>query len=122
MSTKKKNIGKTIFLAIGIAVGVWHLYVGTISIFVFKENETLISWLIIASGPLVTLPATILGIRYARVSAALLICGASLTEILMAISEGLQGEHVLRYGLYISLPMYMLAFWSLMLSRQQRIS
>ena len=121
MNTIKKNIGKNIFMAVGIAVGLWHFYVGTISIFVFKENEPLISWFIIASGPLVTLPATLLGIRFARVSATLLICGASLTEILMTICEGLQGEHVLKYGIYISLPMYILAFWSLILNRQKRV-
>lgn len=48
-----------ICFTIGIVIGLKHLRLGLMAIFVFKNNEPLSSWIFIICGPISTLPAVI---------------------------------------------------------------
>ena len=101
-------IFKRIYLLLGIPIGIWHFYLGTLSIFLFREKEPLLSWLMIISGPILTLPLVLIGLRKPSIAAWCLFGGAILSLLSMVISEGLNGEHVAAFALIISGPMFLL--------------
>lgn len=104
---------KIAYLLLGIVIGISHLRFGLLSIFTFRENEHWLYWLVIILGPLLTLPAILIGLRRPRTAAWCLFCGATLSLFFMWISEGLHGEHVFRFAIKISAPMYILAIMCL---------
>lgn len=109
---------KYLYLVFGILIGAWHLYFGTFSIFVFRENEPILSWLTIMSGPILTLPAVLIGITKPRISSWCLFCGSTLSLFFMGVSEGFHGGYLLRFAVYVNLPMYILGIINLMLKKQ----
>lgn len=109
MKTMAKLMIVYSYFIFGIIVGIWHIYLGALSIFLFVNNEHLISWLIVVFGPFITLPAIITGLKSMRMSALFLFCGATLSLLFMGISEGVRGEHMLYFIFKISTPMYLLA-------------
>jgi hypothetical protein len=98
-----------VYTVIGVLIGIWHLYMGSMAIFVFRENEPLLSWLTIFLGPLLTFPAFLIGFRAPLVATWCLFVGATSSLFFMVMSEGLQGDHLLRFAVFVSLPMYALA-------------
>jgi membrane-associated PAP2 superfamily phosphatase len=84
-----------------------------LSLFSFREHEPALSWWIVFSGPFLTLPVFLIGLRSPRISAWCLFFGATLASLLMVISEGLQGEHVLNFAFMVSVPMFILAILGL---------
>lgn len=109
---------KYVYLLLGALIGGWHFYFGTISIFVFHENEPFSSWLIVVSGPILTLPAYLVGIIKPRISCWCFLLGSTLSLFLMCLSEGFHGSYLVRFFVYINLPMYTLAAMNLMRSKR----
>lgn len=102
------------YLILGVVIVILHLRFGLLSIFTFRENEHWLSWVMIILGPLLTFPAFLIGFRHSRVAAWSLFCGATLSLFFMLISEGLHGEHVFRFAIKVSAPMYLLAIMCLL--------
>ncbi len=118
LSTRSKSI-KIAYLILGVVIVILHLRFGLLSIFTFVENEHWLSWLIIILGPLLTPPAFLIGLRRPRTAAWCLFCGASLSLLFMWFSEGLHGEHVFRFAIKISAPMYLLAIMCLVREKEK---
>jgi hypothetical protein len=79
----QSNKFTTILLfALAFGIGVFHLFQGFMSIFVFKENEPILSWVCMLSGPVSTLPATITAIFNRKLGGYWLISGGVLSGIL----------------------------------------
>jgi hypothetical protein len=110
-----KMINK-LYSLLGIVISLWHLYLGSMSIFLFRNNEPWTSWLVMISGPLLTLPMFLIGFKRPRISSWGLFCGASLSLFLMTISKDVSGDSVpvLNYALMVSVPMYLLAIMCLL--------
>jgi hypothetical protein len=82
---KQPNKFTTILLfALAFGIGVFHFFQGFMSIFVFKENEPLLSWVRMLSGPISTLPATITAIFDRRLGGYWLISGGELSGLLFS--------------------------------------
>lgn len=70
-----------LLFAIAIGIGIFHFFEGSMSIFVFKENEPLLSWVCMLSGPISTLPATIAAIFNRKVGGYWLITGGAISGL-----------------------------------------
>ena len=79
MDQKMKKIVTGILFVIAFAVKLFHLRLGLTSIFVFKNNEPLSSWIFIISGPVSTLPATITAIFNKKLAGFWLVSGGILS-------------------------------------------
>ncbi len=53
-------------LLVGVLVGLWHMRLAAVAIFVFREHEPLSSWIGVATGLLATLPLVLLSIASPR--------------------------------------------------------
>ena len=115
MTNNKSKIkyAKCAYTLVGILITIWELRIGMLSLFTFREHEAALSWWIVFSGPLFTLPMFLVGLRSPRISSWCFFFGATLALLLMVISEGVQGEHILRFALMVSMPMYLLAILGL---------
>ena len=80
----KRLITGALFL-VAAGVGIFHLKQGLLAIFVFKNNEPISSWILILSGPVSTLPATITGIFNRKVGGWWLIAGSVISLSLFFI-------------------------------------
>lgn len=111
---------KYLYFILGILTGMWHLYLGTLSIFLFRHNEPWTSWLMVIVGPLFTLPMVLIGLKIPRISSWCLFCGASLSLFLLAISKDVNGDRVpvLNFALMVSAPMYILAITRLVRGKE----
>lgn len=109
MKSTTINVIKYLYVIIGIVIGCWHLRIGMLAIFLFRENEQILSWLIVLSGPLLTLPSIIIGIKKLKIAALCLLCGSIVSLVIMIITEGFGGEHILQFIIKITMPMLLLA-------------
>jgi hypothetical protein len=74
-------------LAVGVALGLWHLWLAGHAIFVFREGEPLWSWVFILSGPGATLVCVIVAAWRQRVGGYLLIVLAIASTSILAIAK-----------------------------------
>jgi hypothetical protein len=111
MNKRKSIITAAIFVA-GLTIGWYHLRLALKSIFVFKNNEPLASWLCMISGPLSTLPATVLSIFKRKIGGYWLIIGGTVSFITFLI---LRPTDPVAFGEKISLPMIVLGVLFLLL-------
>jgi len=70
-----RKFGIFFILIISLLFGIWHFGFAIKALFVFRQNESLILWIIILTGPLSTLPATVISFFWFRVGGTWLICG-----------------------------------------------
>lgn len=105
----QRNLIKYIYVIVGIIIGYWHFRIGMKAIFLFSENERIFSWILIFSGPLLTLPSVIISIKKIKISALILLCGSIVSFVMMIITEGYGGEHIQQFIVKITMPMLMLA-------------
>ena len=81
-------------LLVGIILGIWHNMLGVKSVWVFRNGEPLSSWIIIAAGPLSTLPATLLALFRRPWGAGWLIGGGLLSLTVVVLTEIASAEPV----------------------------
>src|SRR5438105_11513401 len=86
------RLALAVVVSLGIAVGLWHQFIGGRSLFTFRNNEPLSSFVIIFAGPLSTLPATLLAIFRPAWGATWLIGGGFLSLVAFVASELMSGE------------------------------
>jgi hypothetical protein len=109
MNNITKNMIKILYIIIGIIIGYWHLRTGMLAIFLFSEHEQILSWLLILSGPLITLPSIIISIKKMKMGALILLGGSIVSLFTMMISEGYRADHIQQFIIKITIPMLILA-------------
>jgi hypothetical protein len=105
----KRNLIKYVYVIVGIIIGYWHLRIGMVAIFLFSEHEQIFSWLLILSGPFLTLPSILIAIKNMKLSAFCLLFGSIVSFIMVIMAEGYSGEHIQQFLIKITMPMLMLA-------------
>ena len=70
-----RKFGMLIIFILSLLVGIWHFGFALKALFVFRQDESLILWIIILTGPLSTLPAAIISFFWFRFGGIWLICG-----------------------------------------------
>jgi len=128
LMTRKRWLYRLAFcgiLSVGVALGIWHNFIGVRSLWVFRSGEPLSSWIIILAGPLSTLPATLLAIVRRSWGAAWLIAGGLFSLGVVVITEMANSEvtteiasAAFRYSETIALPMVLLGLGLLSLHRR----
>ena len=104
-------------LAIGLAIGAWHLWFAAQAIFVFRNGEPISSWLTIVLGPGSTLIATIVAFWNDRVGGIWLICGGLISLVVFAATGAGNYEDIIPFVSQISAPMALLGASILFLSK-----
>lgn len=108
-------------IMIGIIVGIVHFYLGTMAIFVFREEEPLTSWITILFGPLSTLPAVILSIFRRQIGGMWLIIGSVISLIALAIDQPLNIQKIFRFVIIMSGPMALIGSAILFMSKTNNV-
>jgi hypothetical protein len=103
-------------LAFGISI--FHLFQGVMSIFVFKENEPLMSWICMLSGPMSTLPATITALLNRKIGGYWLISGGTISGISFIWRVGMIESWF--FTLIVTVPMIFLGAAFLKVPRTKR--
>lgn len=112
-------------VTIGIIVGIWHGFIGLRGLWVFREHEPLSSWIVILTGPLSMLPATLLAVFRRPWGASWLIGGGLLSLGGVVLTEVNNGETAmevtsaaLSYSRAIALPMFLVGVGLILLHRR----
>jgi hypothetical protein len=82
------TLAKYILYILAIVVGLYHFWLTVKAIFVFRNNEPLSLWVFTLTGPLSTLPASIVGIFDKRIGGAWLVGGAVVSFVAAIITAG----------------------------------
>ena len=90
---------------IALIVGIWHGYIASQALFVFREDEPITSWLAILLGPATTLFASILAIVMRKTGGIWLIGSGAAAFLAFIVGEGKITEHVTPFLFQISAPM-----------------
>jgi hypothetical protein len=104
-----RKIGMLIILTLSLLIGIWHFGFALKALFVFRQNESLILWIIILTGPLSTLPATIISFFWSRFGGIWLVCGGLVSffaSFFIEISDKL--DYVIQYFVKFIGPMILL--------------
>jgi hypothetical protein len=99
-------------LTVGITLGIPHHMLAIRSLFVFRNDEPLSSFVIIMAGPLTTLPAVLLAIFRRSWGATWLVAGSLLSLGVVIATEIANGKTIVdinslavRYFVTIAIPM-----------------
>ena len=117
MTNSTRRITTYAVYIFGCLIGLYHLRIATLAIFLFRNNEPAVSWLSIIAGPLSTLPIVLLSFVKKQLAGYWLIVSAfiSLTAFLN-INDGVD---LAKLALNILLPMLALGIAFVILSRVQ---
>src|SRR5664279_476717 len=94
-----------VLVAIGVALGLWHLRLALSAIFVFRAGEPLSSWLFIVSGPGSTLLCTLVAAWRPILGGSILIGLAIASAIVLAVAVQSASDDMLAEAEMIMLPM-----------------
>jgi hypothetical protein len=111
--TSKRVLGLLLVL-VGSVVGALHIWMAITSVFVFRQDEPISSWITILAGPFSTLPATWTGGFRHRVAAIWLIGGA-VVSTLFFLPGG--GQYLAPFLLAVAVPMVCLGLGFLYLHK-----
>jgi hypothetical protein len=119
MEIRKKRIINPFFYAVAFFIAIIHLGYGIKALFVFRNNEPILSLLILIFGPLSTLPALLVGLFWKRFGAIWVLFGSIISFSLVILS--LLPKRILGIGNYFVMfsgPMLLIGFILLYLSRK----
>ncbi len=108
-------------IAVGLAVGVWHLYLASLAIFLFRAEEHWTSWAAVLLGPGATFIAVAACIFSRRNGGIALLTLAGLALAAFAIGPLADSESLAAFFTKITLPMAALGTLVLVLSRRPRV-
>ena len=94
-------------IILGATMGIVHLFWAASSMFVFKVEEPLTSWIALIAGPLLTLSAFIISIFKHEIGGTLLIAGG-ITSLIAAIMGYWLNVVLIYYVLLVNIPMLIL--------------
>jgi hypothetical protein len=94
-----------LLVAVGVALGLWHLWLAAGAIFVFREGEPFWSWLFILSGPGATLVCVIIAALRQTAGGYLLIALAVASTLVLAVATRNASDVMLADLWRIGLPM-----------------
>lgn len=106
-------------IVVGLLIGIWHFRLAMTAIFVFRENESVLSWIAVICGPFTTLIAIILAVFVRRAGSFWLIGGGISSLIAMFVLERLKTENIFPFFYMISLPMIVLGASFLMIETKK---
>ena len=116
MKVDYQRIGAFIIILFGVAVGWHHLKQALAVISMFKNNEPILSWVCIVSGPLSTLPAMVVALLKKRIGSYWLFAGSAVSLVaFIALTRTLI---VTPFLLRITLPMIVLGYALLVSERK----
>lgn len=104
-------------LAAGAFLGAWHLWMAAGAVFVFRNDESWLSWFAVLLGPGLTLPAVVTAIIRPRVAGFVLLAGACLSSVALTAGDGPQFSTVVPFLIRVALPMAVLGAVLLALSQ-----
>ena len=113
-----KRTALSVALAIGVAIGLWHLWFAAQATFVFRNGEQISSWLTILLGPGSTLMAIIVTFFSRRVGGYWLICSGLTSLAIFATTITGDSENLIHFTLQISAPMVLLGVAILFLTKE----
>ena len=122
MNESDRKVTSILLFILAFCIGLFHFFQGFISIFVFKENEPILSWVCILSGPISTLPATIATMFHKKIGGYWLISGGIITGLsFIWLTKTLES---LIFIFIITVPMVLLgpAFLKLYRKKEPNIS
>jgi len=114
---------QSVLLIVGIPVGLFHWYLASQAVFVFRQGEPVSSWVAILSGPTITLPLVVIGLWFPKWAGIFLIIGSILTGYATSIGTSSEDVRDLVLGVakIVSGPMAILGIWLLIGARQRSI-
>jgi len=107
-----------ILVAVGVALGLWHLWLAAGAILVFREGEPFWSWLFILSGPGATLICVIIAALRQTVGGYLLIVLAVTSTLVLAVATRNASDVMTADLLRIGLPMAVLGLAFVFVGKQ----
>lgn len=109
-------------IALGMVLGMKHFLTGIGAIFVFKHDETALSWLMVLLGPLSVFPAAAVGLFWPVVGAVWLTGGAVVSGCLFSFGphRPVEAGQILRYCTFYAAPMIAMAALELRLGNIKR--
>jgi hypothetical protein len=114
-SNDMKKLYLVALLLAGFAIGAWHHNLGATSIFVFKGDESVFTWLAMLLGPLSTFPATAVAIFSKKVGGHWLVGGGLLSPLFIGAGGELTIEQIGSWLVMISAPMLVIGSGLLLL-------
>jgi len=83
----KKFIFYSALIAGGV-IGLWHIKLGVKALFVFKENERVMAWICMLTGPISTLPSILFALFKPRLAGLWLIFSGGISFLAFLIWGG----------------------------------
>ena len=114
---QSKRLVQVAVILVGVAVGIWHLYLASLAIFLFRTGEPWTSWASVVLGPGATLVAVVCCIFSCRVGGIVLLALATLALAAFAIGQSGDLENLAAFFARITLPVATLGTVALVLSR-----
>ncbi len=104
IDTRYKWFYRALYM-IGLVIGVWHLRLALMAIYLFHANEPITSWVSVIAGPCMTLPVMVYLIINNKRGGILLVCAGLVSTIIMSIGEHFNHENLIPFMYMISAPM-----------------
>lgn len=87
-------------VALGLLVGLKHLGTAVEAMFIFRRDEHWLTWVMVLTGPMSTLPAALVGVRWPSVAGLWLLVSGALSSAIWILDSS--HSELMRFGSYVS--------------------
>src|SRR6185503_19516955 len=95
-------------ILVGVCVGWSHMLIGWRAVFVARSHEPLAVWVALYLGPLLTLPAVLIGVFSRGIGGSLLMLGGTISFLAVCFSPQSTLQGIINFAFKFSGPMLLL--------------